>query len=156
MADRTARDQNVAERLHAQGERLTPQRLMVLEILQSSGAHLTADEVYAHVIARSPYVGRATIYRALAWLKDQRLVSVTDLGLGQVQFQYLTAQRHHHAVCLGCGTQQEFHDDLVSPLATALHDRYGFRPRLDHLAVFGYCQRCRESGAHGAGDGAEP
>lgn len=149
MADQHTPETSVAERLHAQGERLTPQRLMVLEVLQSSGGHLTAEEVYAHVIARSPYVGRATIYRALAWLKDQGLVSVTDLGLGQAQFQYLTDHRHHHLVCLGCGTQQEFPDDLVSPLATTLHDRYGFRPRLDHLAFFGYCQRCQDGDAQG-------
>ncbi len=155
MADQNAREPTVAERLHAQGERLTPQRLMVLEILQSSGAHLNADEIYARVVDRSPYVGRATIYRALAWLKDQGLVSVTDLGLGQVQFQFLADDRHHHAVCLGCGQQQEFPDDLVSPLATALHDRYGFRPRLDHLAVFGHCQQCQERGVPGQEEGTD-
>jgi Fur family ferric uptake transcriptional regulator len=137
----------VAERLHAQGERLTPQRLMVLEVLQASGEHLTADEVFANVVARSPYVGRATIYRALAWLKEQGLVSVTDLGTGQDQYQYLADHRHHHTICLGCGRQDEFPDDLIAPLAAALHERTGFQPRLDHLAVFGYCRACQEQAA---------
>jgi Fur family transcriptional regulator, ferric uptake regulator len=143
MAERSAPAAAVAERLHAQGERLTPQRLMVLEVLQASGEHLTADEIYAHVVARSPYVGRATIYRALAWLKEQGLASVTDLGLGQVQYQYLAERHHHHTVCLGCGGQEEFPDDLVAPLVAALRERDGFQPRLDHLAVFGYCRACR-------------
>jgi Fur family ferric uptake transcriptional regulator len=145
MADQPAPDPAVIEQLHAQGERLTPQRLLVLQTLQASGAHHTADEVYALVSARFPYVGRATIYRVLAWLKDQGLVSVTDLGLGQVQYQYLSTRRHHHLICLSCGHQQEFPDDLVSPLATAVADQYGFQPRLDHLAVFGVCQHCQQS-----------
>lgn len=154
MADQTGPGATVAQQLHAQGERLTPQRLMVLDILQLSHEHLTADEVYTRVVARSPYVGRATIYRALAWLKDQGLVSVTDLGLGQDQYQYLGERRHHHLVCLVCGRQEDFSDELLAPLAAALDERYGFAPRLDHLAVFGQCRDCREAEAQASAGGA--
>lgn len=143
MAEQHGPDPAVIQQLHAQGERLTPQRLLVLETLQASGEHLTADEVYALVSARFPYVGRATIYRVLTWLKDQGLISVIDLGRGQVQYQYLSARRHHHLVCLGCGHQEEFSDDLVAPFAASLANSHGFKPRLDHLAVFGLCQQCQ-------------
>lgn len=137
------RPDNEVAALRAHGERLTPQRLMVLETLQVSSGHLAAHEIFDLVLAKYPYVSRATIYRALTWLKEQGLVCVTDLGGEQLQYQYLGERRHHHLVCLRCGEQQEFPDDLVAPLATALRERYGFAPRLEHLAVFGFCRSCQ-------------
>lgn len=136
---------SAAAMLRAHGERLTPQRLLILEVLQASAEHLTADAVFEQVSARYQYVNRATIYRALTWLKEQGILSVTDLGSGQQQYQYLGAQRHHHLICLRCGTQQEFADDLVTPLARALRERCAFAPRLDHLAIFGLCSACQTS-----------
>lgn len=140
-------DDDAVAQLRAHGERLTPQRLLVLGALRASGDHLTADQVFELVTAQYPYINRATIYRALTWLKDQGLVCVTDLGGGQLRYQYLTERHHHHLVCLHCGSQQEFPDDLVNPLAVALHNHYGFAPRLDHLAVFGFCRACQAAQA---------
>jgi len=137
-------DETLVEMLHARGERLTPQRLLVLETVRQDGGHLTAETIHARVAARYPYINRATIYRTLTWLTEQELISVTDLGAGQAEYQYLAREHHHHLVCLKCGERQEFPDALVAPLATAIRAQYGFAPRLDHLAVFGLCQRCQE------------
>jgi Fur family ferric uptake transcriptional regulator len=130
--------------IRARGERLTPQRLMVLEAVRDLGGHQTAQAIYEHVRGRYPYANLATIYRALAWLKEQSLVSETDLGGGQIEYEFLGTGRHHHLVCLGCGAQMEFGDDAVAPLAATLRERYGFEPRFDHLAIFGFCRWCRE------------
>ncbi len=137
-------DETLVEMLHARGERLTPQRLLVLETVRMDGGHLTAETIHARVAARYPYINRATIYRTLIWLTEQELISVTDLGAGQAEYQYLAREHHHHLVCLKCGGRQEFPDTLVAPLAVVIRERYGFAPRLDHLAVFGLCQRCQE------------
>lgn len=135
----------LARALRARGQRLTPQRLLVLEALQQGRGHQTAEAIYDRVRASYPYVNLATIYRALAWLKAQGLIAETDLGSGQAEYEYLGEQRHHHLVCLACGAQTEFADDLLAPLAAGLHARYGFAPRLDHLAIFGRCQQCQEA-----------
>jgi Fur family ferric uptake transcriptional regulator len=140
--------------LRARGERLTPQRLMVLAAMHESEGHQTAEAIYARVRERYPYVNLATIYRALSWLKDQALVSETDLGGGQIEYEYLGGQRHHHMVCLHCGGKAEFGDDIVLPLAQALRDRYGFAPRIDHLAVFGICHHCQGAEEQGHQQGA--
>jgi Fur family ferric uptake transcriptional regulator len=146
MAERTARDagSNTAAALRAGGERLTPQRLLVLEAVRELPGHLTAEAIHRRVRASYPYINLATIYRALGWLKGHGLVSETDLGGGQLEYEYLGPERHHHIVCLRCGAVAEFADELVAPLATALRERHGFAPRLDHLALFGLCRRCQE------------
>lgn len=142
-------DEQVAA-LRARGERLTPQRLMVLDAIRALDGHQTAEAIFAHVRARYPYVNLATIYRTLGWLKHQALVSETDLGGGQIEYEYLGERRHHHLICLHCGMRQDFDDAVVEPLVEALRERYGFSPRIDHLAVFGTCRAClvAEQAAH--------
>jgi Fur family ferric uptake transcriptional regulator len=133
--------------LRARGERLTPQRLMVLAAMHEAQGHHTAEAIYERVRERYPYVNLATIYRALGWLKEQGLVSETDLGGGQIEYEYLGTARHHHMVCLHCGGKAEFGDEVVVPLARALREQYGFAPRIDHLAIFGTCRYCQEVAA---------
>ena len=131
--------------IRARGERLTPQRLMVLDAVRDLAGHQTAEAIFEHVRLRYPYANLATIYRALAWLKAQSLVSETDLGGGQIEYEFLGERRHHHLVCLRCGLQMEFGDDAVLSLGETLRERYGFEPRIDHLAIFGICRWCREA-----------
>jgi len=138
----------MASALRTRGERLTPQRLMVLEAIQGCG-HQTAEMIYERVRAVYPYVNIATIYRSLAWMKEQGLIAETDLGTGQIEYEYIGDHRHHHLVCLKCGGREEFADEMVEPLAAGLRERYGFEPRLDHLAVFGVCSHCRGADAAG-------
>jgi Fur family ferric uptake transcriptional regulator len=132
--------------IRARGERLTPQRLMVLDAVRDLAGHQTAEAIFAHVRLRYPYANLATIYRALAWLKEQALVSETDLGGGQIEYEFLGERRHHHLVCLRCGMQAEFGEDAVVSLAATLRERYDFEPRIDHLAIFGVCRHCRGEG----------
>ena len=136
---------DVAAALHARGERLTPQRLLVLDALHGADGHQTAEAIFEQVRARYPYVNLATVYRTLNWLRDRGLITETDLGGGQTEYEALGERRHHHLICLGCGERREFADELVAPLAASLRERYGFAPRLDHLAVFGTCAACQEA-----------
>lgn len=138
----------LAERLRAAGQRVTCQRLVILEALEP-GAHLSADDIFARVEPLLPAVNRSTVYRTLELFRDIGLVSETDLGGGVRQFELLDA-RHHHLICRACGDLIEIDDDLVAPLRAALRDRYGFVAGIDHLAIFGICDFCeREAAARG-------
>lgn len=138
-----------ASTLRARGERLTPQRLLVLDVIQNDPGHHTAERIHGRVRAVYPYVNIVTIYRSLAWLKAQGLIVETDLGGGQAEYEYIGERPHHHLVCLVCGHQREFEDALVEPLVADLRARYGFEPRLEHLAVFGTCHACQPTTTEG-------
>ncbi|MDQ3044113.1 MAG: transcriptional repressor [Chloroflexota bacterium] len=131
----------VAARLRRAGQRVTPQRVLILSAFRS-GAHLTADEVVAYVAARATGVNRSTVYRTLERFRDLGLISETDLGGGLRHFELLDVERHHHLVCQNCGALTEVDDALIAPLRQALRDRYGFVAAIDHLALFGQCARC--------------
>ncbi len=131
----------VTARLRRAGQRVTPQRVLILSAFRPS-AHLTADEVYGYVEARAAAVNRSTVYRTLELYRDLGLISETDLGGGLRRFELLDTERHHHMVCQGCGTLTEVDDALIVPLRQALRERYGFVAPIDHLALFGQCARC--------------
>jgi len=133
----------IAARLRDVGQRVTPQRMLILGAL-TPGAHLTAEEVYAHVEHLAPAVNRSTVYRTLELFRDLGLVSETDLGGGVRHYELLAPSRHHHLICLDCGAMLTLDDALVAPLRRAVQERYDFAPCIDHLALFGHCAACRE------------
>ncbi|MEZ4498670.1 MAG: Fur family transcriptional regulator [Thermomicrobiales bacterium] len=137
--------QEMAARLRAIGQRVTPQRLQILTILYDAGEHLTADEISARICQMSPAVNRATLYRTLETFRDLGIIAETDLGGGVRRYQILDHQRHHHLVCHDCGTIVDLDDDVLEPVRTAALSRHGFAAEIDHLALFGRCRDCRES-----------
>jgi len=132
-----------AKELRAQGYRLTPQRLLVLNVIKGAG-HLTAEEILARVQPDYPMINTATIYRTLEWLKGAGLVAETDLGEGRRVYEFIADHPHHHLTCLACGQQIEVPDDLLRPLRDEVEAAYGFVLRADHMGLFGYCAACRK------------
>jgi Fur family ferric uptake transcriptional regulator len=138
--------QALAARLRAAGQRVTPQRLMILGAFAGPGEHLTADEVYARVGPLAPAVNRSTVYRTLELFRDLGLITETDLGGGVRHFELLDDGRHHHLICRDCGQMLVLDDELVEPLREEIRVRYGFAANVDHLALFGLCAYCQSSG----------
>jgi Fur family ferric uptake transcriptional regulator len=127
------------------GQRVTPQRTMVLSTLSERGGHLTAEEILEQVQRDHPYVNLSTVYRTLDLLVEIGLVAETDLGCGVRQFELVGAVRHHHLICQRCGQTDEISDALLQPLREQLQQEYGFEARMDHFAIFGVCRHCREA-----------
>ncbi|MCS7060500.1 MAG: Fur family transcriptional regulator [Anaerolineae bacterium] len=134
-------------RLREQGERLTRPRRKVLEVLNQSGDHLTVNDVQRALQQAGEEMDAATVYRVLQWLKRVGLISQTDLGGEAIVYQIIDDHRHHHLVCLSCGSIVELSDDVLDPLRRTLRRDYDFEPRIDHLALFGLCKRCRTQGS---------
>ena len=128
--------------LHRSGRRLTPQRIIIYEAVQALHGHITADKVYQQVLPKHPTITRATVYRTLEVLRDEGLISGTDLGQGSLVFEMRGEHAHHHLVCLHCGATQEVQGDLFDPLVASLRRKYKFQPRMEHFAIFGLCEKC--------------
>lgn len=137
----------IIESLRQEGYRLTPQRMMILGIIDDSMGHISAEEIHQKIREHYPFVNISTIYRTLNLLKKLRLISETDLGEGYVRYELLERerQRHHHLVCRQCGESFAFEHELLKPLQRRLLKNYGFAADVDHFAIFGLCQRCRSA-----------
>ena len=139
-------------RLRDQHERVTPARVAVLEVLDRTDEHLSAEDVVARAAERAPHVHRATVYRALATLGDLGLVAHIHLG-GTATVYHLSVvvpsaggdRQHVHLQCTRCGTVLDAPADTMTALQERLEGEYAFRLDPGHTALLGTCARCRSA-----------
>ena len=133
---------DIASKISEQGYRLTPQRIMILSAIENSDDHISAEEIYAEVVAKYPNVNISTVYRTLELLKGLGLVTETKLGGGRVRYHSAEKGHHHHLVCQECGAIIDLDESVLLPLKSALLREYKFGADLRHLAIFGRCVKC--------------
>ena len=133
---------DIISKLSELGYRMTPQRVMIVSAIENSDNHISAEEIYAQVIAKYSYVNISTVYRTLEMLKRLGLVTETDLGEGRVRYHPAGKGHHHHLVCRECGTTIDLDESVLSPVKEVLRKKYGFIADLRHLAIFGRCIKC--------------
>jgi len=142
--------------LRARGERVTRAREAVLDVLDGVSEHLTADEIVLRAAARAPGVHRATVYRALATLRDLDVVAHTHVG-GSAAVYHLSlpgasderSGPHAHLQCTTCGVVLDLPAAELQPLAARLRGALGFRLEPAHAALLGTCAACAATGTGG-------
>jgi Fe2+ or Zn2+ uptake regulation protein len=141
-------NQALAEAVRSRGLKLTRQRQLILDILESSREHLDAEAVYARAKKRDPRIGIATVYRTLAFLKRIGLAEEHRLGEDHGHFEAAhTSKPHYHFSCMGCGRVVEFEAPQVMQLARSLCQTENLQVLEVHLDLRGYCEQCRPAGA---------
>ena len=136
--------EQMVQTLKESGHRPTPQRLMILSAVRHSGGHVTAAEILDEVKESYSFIDTSTVYRTLDMLKQMRLISETDMGGGRYAYEWLDQVRHHHLICQKCDSVIVLDDRFLDTLGGQILDNYGFEPDIDHIALFGECQQCRE------------
>ena len=77
-------------------KRNTIQRTLVLEAVNRLRFHPTAEEIYDDVIREHPHISKATVYRNLNQLAEDREIQKLAMADGPDRFDY-RLQRHYHA-----------------------------------------------------------
>lgn len=131
------------EALRKKGVPLTPQRLMILSVLEGSHDHVSAEDVFREVQKSYPYLNVSTVYRTLDLLKELDLVTVTDMGGGILRYHTAVDSGHHHLICHRCGVTIELEDSALEPVRQSIDAAYGFEAQMHHFAIWGLCRDCR-------------
>ena len=127
--------------VRAGGGRITQPTRIVVDILETSSAHLSADDLIVEFGRRAPGVAPSTVYRVLQRLDQLQIVEHIHSGAGPA-FYHLRHRGHAHLVCEDCGIVLDVSDHLLDAIADrALHER-GFVVRRRHAAVLGRCASC--------------
>ena len=128
------------------GQKVTPQRMLILSSVRHAGGHLTASQILEEVRHSYPYVDASTVYRTLASARELKLVNETNMGSGDNQFEWTGKERHHHLICRSCGEVTSLDNSYLDGLASTLLEDHSFQADLDHFAIFGVCNNCRANG----------
>jgi Fe2+ or Zn2+ uptake regulation protein len=136
--------------LRSTGGRMTTQRRLILETLESLGGHPTADEVYAVVRRRDPRLNPSTIYRTLAWLESAGLVSHCHLDAGPAgehseRYDPVTLVEHHHFVCTACGQVTEFEAPQLEAIKAGFITEHKVIVEKAALTLYGQCAACKDT-----------
>ncbi len=132
----------------ARGVKLTDLRRQILELLWESGRPTGAYDLIEAIRRRDARpVGPPTVYRALAFLMSQGLVSKIESRNAYVPCAH--PERQHDClflICGDCGTSVELEDRRLARLLAENAARIGFRPTRRVVEVEGTCERCRTAG----------
>jgi len=136
-AHHTCENQFMQQRkeLRQAGLKVTLPRLKILEILEDSKLrHMSAEDIYKHLLDEGEDIGLATVYRVLTQFEAAGLVTRHNFEGGHSIFELDEGEHHDHMVEVETGEVVEFMSSEIERIQHEIADRHGFE-LLDHSLV---------------------
>ena len=128
------------DELKNNGLKATLPRLKILEVFQSgSMRHMTAEDVFRHLIKDNADIGLATVYRVLTQFEQAGILSRNHFESGKAVYELNEGQHHDHMVCLDCGRVEEFYDAEIESRQQAVAQAKGFVIADHALSLYAHC-----------------
>ena len=138
------------------GYRMTMPRQVILDVLNETADHLSAEDIYHKVHNAYPSVGLTTVYRTLELLVHMGLVYKFDFGDGRARYELAEGPKsighHHHLVCTGCRRIIDYTDfideeiELLKQTEKGLSKKYKFKVTNHLIQFYGLCAACQGTG----------
>lgn len=110
----------------------------ILELINQSETHMTAEQIFLELKKTQPKVVQATIYNNLNALCQEGLIR--KLSIENSPDRYDKIRRHDHLVCRRCGALSDVN---FADLTKNLEDQLGEGILSYDLKVFYLCPKCR-------------
>ncbi len=95
--------------------KVTPQRVAVLEALESLRDHPTADKIKEYVVKNHPNIAVGTIYKTLETFVERGLVQRVKTDEDVMRYDAIL-DKHHHIYCEDTDRIEDFYDDELNRL----------------------------------------
>jgi len=121
--------------LRQAGLKITLPRLKILEILEDSKLrHMSAEDIYKHLLQEGEDIGLATVYRVLTQFEAAGLVTRHNFEGGHSIFELDDGEHHDHMVVVESGEVIEFMSADIEKIQREIAQKHGFE-LLDHSLV---------------------
>ncbi len=128
------------DELKNNGLKATLPRLKILEVFQSGTMrHMTAEDVFRHLLKDNADIGLATVYRVLTQFEQAGILSRNHFESGKAVYELNEGQHHDHMVCLDCGRVEEFYDAEIESRQQAVAQAKGFVIADHALSLYAHC-----------------
>lgn len=128
------------DELKNNGLKATLPRLKILEVFQSASMrHMTAEDVFRHLLKDNADIGLATVYRVLTQFEQAGILSRNHFESGKAVYELNEGQHHDHMVCLDCGRVEEFYDPEIESRQQAVAQAKGFVIADHALSLYAHC-----------------
>ncbi len=127
------------------GLRVTAPRRQVVALLQSSGEHLSAEQIHQQIKAHGTEIGLATVYRVLCQLEQASLVIRHCFSEKEAVYEWHDGQPHDHIMCIRCDAVHDFTDPDLEVCKTRIAQTHDFALQSHSVVMFGVCRACQTS-----------
>ena len=124
--------------------RESKQREAILNVLQHTDSHPTADWIYDEVRKMIPNISKGTVYRNLKILREDGEISELNLS-GTVSRYEGNQEHHHHFRCEKCGRVFDLEEPINRELDERIAKNTGFKVKYHQLEFRGICKDCQQN-----------
>lgn len=131
---------NIIIELRKKGVKVTPQRLAIIEFLESNKIHPSIEQIYEAVSQKFPSISLATVYNTMDMLEEiNEVIKLKIQDDNKANYEYFK-HPHHHFYCKECGKIYDIEDE--SEFFT-VKEIDGHKVHELHSYFKGICKNCR-------------
>lgn len=127
----------ITARCEAKGLRMTGQRRVIAETLQSATDHPDVEELFARASARDPNISIATVYRTVKLFEEAGILERVEFGDGRARYEDAERDHHDHLIDMATGQVIEFVDPEIEALQEKIAAKLGFKLIGHKLELYG-------------------
>ena len=127
----------ILERCEAKGLRMTEQRRVIAQVLESAADHPDVEVLYSRACAVDPKISLATVYRTVKLFDEAGILDKLEFGDGRARYEDAERDHHDHLIDLTTGEVIELVDGEIEALQDKIARRLGYRLKGHRLELFG-------------------
>ena len=128
---------NIIYRCEKSGLRMTEQRRVVAQILETSNDHPDVEELYFRASKLDPRISIATVYRAVKLFEESGILEKLEFGDGRARYEDADRDHHDHLIDMQTGEVIEFIDPDIEALQEKIAARLGYKLKDHRLELYG-------------------
>ncbi|MDQ3228653.1 MAG: ferric iron uptake transcriptional regulator [Pseudomonadota bacterium] len=119
------------------GLKVTHPRMRILELLeQAKSRHMTAEDIYRHLLDEHEEIGLATVYRVLTQFEAAGLVLKHNFEGGHAVYELDRGGHHDHMVDIDTGKIIEFESTEIEKLQAEIAAKHGYQLEEHSLVLY--------------------
>lgn len=123
--------------LRKAGLKVTHPRMRILALLeQTRPRHMTAEDIYRHLLDGGEEIGLATVYRVLTQFEAAGLVLKHNFEGGHAVYELDRGGHHDHMVDIDTGKIIEFESPEIEQLQQEIAARHGYALEEHSLVLY--------------------
>ncbi|MDG2299715.1 MAG: Fur family transcriptional regulator [Planktomarina sp.] len=130
-------NKNIIKRCEQNGLRMTEQRRIVAQVLETSKDHPDVEELYTRASKLDPKISIATVYRAVKLFEEVGILDKLEFGDGRARYEDADRDHHDHLIDMQSGEVIEFIDTEIEALQEKIANRLGYTLKDHRLELFG-------------------
>ena len=128
---------NIIYRCEKNGLRMTEQRRVVAQVLETSNDHPDVEELYFRASKLDPRISIATVYRAVKLFEESGILEKLEFGDGRARYEDADRDHHDHLIDMQTGEVIEFIDPDIEALQEKIAVRLGYKLKDHRLELYG-------------------